>query len=34
MEEANEIIRKSGLNIIPELDLDLAAQKAVNSLKA
>lgn len=34
MELANEIIRKSGLNIIPELDLDLAAQKAVNSIKA
>ncbi len=32
MEEANEIIRKSGLNIIPELDLDVAAKKAVSSL--
>lgn len=34
MEEANEIIRKSGLNIIPELDLDIAAKKAVSSLKS
>lgn len=34
MEAANEIIRKSGLNIIPELDFEIAAKKVVNSLKA
>ena len=34
MEKANEIIRASGLNIIPELDLDLAAQKAIKSIKS
>ncbi len=28
MKEANEIIRNSGLNIISELDFDLAAKKA------
>ncbi len=33
MEQANEIIRNSGLNIIPELDLDQAAKKACESLK-
>lgn len=33
MEKANEIIRNSGLNIIPELDLDLATQKAIKSIK-
>lgn len=32
MEEANEIIRTSGLNIIPELDLDEAARKACTAV--
>lgn len=29
MHEANEIIKKSGLNIISELDFDKAAKRAV-----
>lgn len=33
MQQGNEIIKSSGLNIIPELDFDKAAKRACDSLK-